>query len=1229
MQNSEKLRLIISKLILVIGIYYAILFLYFINHNFFQENQILYIIIAILFSIKILAIIINWLLISFPSSPKIPTLERDFTVDILTTYVKGEPKEMLKKTLIAIKAITYPHETFLCDEDDDAELKEFCTINNIHHVTRKIKVDAKAGNINNALKTIARGEIVVILDPDHIPSPNFLDETLPFFQDEKIGFVQVVQAYYNHTNTLIAKAAAEQTYQFYGPVMMTLNTYGAAPAIGANCTFRRAALDSIGGHAPGLTEDMHTTLQLRAKGWKSVYNPVIVAKGLVPWNYSGYCLQQLKWSRGTFELLFKVFPKLSKNLPWAQKLAFLSVPYFYLFGFVALIDFIIPIIALDFNLSQSHLDLFLFIKYYIPFLLLSIIIHFYHQKWYREEHEKGTALLGGILFKSTWWATSLGFIYSLIKKKVPYIPTPKDSTLETPWKLLLPNICIITISLISIIYGLRIDFTPASIFMASLAFINIFMLTIGSIIAMQKQIYFFKNLNFISFLSNNIHIKKHIYSAKHHIYNKLNKSTFATAFITLIILFNIANSDIDINYWTKHFSPSGFIKRLAYHLNYDIPDEEPTNILFNKNYGQIYHGREYTKDLSFHKITASFIKSDFNLTIKDTQSINQFMDSCYITNTLPFLSLSIKITNKILPENDNSLLTLNKIYKNIRNRCMPVIIMFDRNTSLLSVDSYNSFYKNALSLADSYAIKDLVTWVWDTKDIEKDQQYIEKLHRYEINLDWIYSENEKAYLYKDQLFCKKHPDINIPLLVSDTNIIHTTSNQMLKSCIKNSIIGILDNKPDNFDKLNYNLASIFKKPAIEKTNRLTLPIYIKGVAYNPGEGGSNGQLMLTAKKIARDFKMIKEMGCNTIRRFHPSFYDYNLLKAAKNYKLNIVYGFYFDSYIDYYKDSLQIREYKEEVLHNIQKYKNEPSIISYGIGNEAWNNLRRYYGQPYLSIVRNSYLAFIRDLIPEIKSIDDKKPIFTSEQQSSTGMHTIATYVPQLDFIGLNTYYDHIARKMKSMAYDNLNGIPYLISEFGNDGYWLHKYAHLNECKQLIESTCLQKSETYTNIWNNYIMQDRKNNLGGIAFCWQEKYEGTPTWFGLIDIYGNKKPAYYALKKVYTNQPSLNNEKQFPVPEFKLYSDIEDNGTSFIYANFNNYKNINTKDYLYKWFVYEDGTYNYKIIEETNFEYGKTSFSFILPDQDKKYRAYLYVTDNSGNVITESTPIASKKLTLN
>jgi cellulose synthase (UDP-forming) len=179
-------------------------------------------------------------------------------------------------------------------------------------VTRKEKKFAKAGNINHALK-LAHGQIAVVLDPDHDPSPYLLERTLGYFEDPAVGFVQSVQAYGNQNDSFVAKAAAQQSYHFYGPFMTGTNTHGTTQAIGANCVFRRAALDSIGGHAAGLAEDMHTAMRLYAQGWQSVYVPEILTRGLTPSTLTAFYKQQLKWACGTFDLLFQEYPKLFRS----------------------------------------------------------------------------------------------------------------------------------------------------------------------------------------------------------------------------------------------------------------------------------------------------------------------------------------------------------------------------------------------------------------------------------------------------------------------------------------------------------------------------------------------------------------------------------------------------------------------------------------------------------------------------------------------------------------------------------------------------------------------------------------------------------------------------------------------------------------------------------------------------------------------------------------------------
>ncbi|HTL08221.1 MAG TPA: glycosyltransferase, partial [Chitinophagaceae bacterium] len=469
------------RLMIFIGVFAVGFFLY----SMLQRSNISYFPLYVLLMITLFYYVFKFLhewyhYFSISYHPP-PAATRSYTVDIFTTFCAGEPFDMLEETLTAMQKIRYPHTSWCCDEADDPQVKALCARLGVQHVTRTIKKDAKAGNINNALQ-YATGEICLVLDPDHVPVPGIIDEIIGYFEDPGIGFVQIVQAYYNQTETMVAKGAAQQTYQFYGPVMMTMNTYGTAQAIGANCTFRRAALDSIGGHASGLAEDMHTAMQMHAKGWRSVYHPAILTRGLVPATMSSYYKQQLKWSRGTWELFLMVFPKLFSKFTWRQRLHYFTLPFHYLSGLIFLINFLIPVVSLCTGYIPLQMDILSFMLAAFPLFCMGMFIRHYVQKWVAEETERGFHVVGGILQIGTWWIHSVGLVYTLFRKKVPYIPTPKNDHDSLPLRLSMPNILVALISFAAIVYGFWHDYTPYTVFMAVLAFMQIvFMVFIFSI----------------------------------------------------------------------------------------------------------------------------------------------------------------------------------------------------------------------------------------------------------------------------------------------------------------------------------------------------------------------------------------------------------------------------------------------------------------------------------------------------------------------------------------------------------------------------------------------------------------------------------------------------------------------------------------------------------------------------------------------------------------------------
>ncbi|MEK0447591.1 MAG: hypothetical protein RLZZ399_2912, partial [Verrucomicrobiota bacterium] len=413
--------------------------------------------------------------------------KKEWSVDVLTTACPGEPRGMILRTLLAMRAMRYPHTSYLCDEGDDPVLREACAQWGIRHVTRTVKKDAKAGNINNALEQ-ATGEIAVVLDPDHEPAPYFLERVLGHFEDARVGFVQSVQAYRNSLESDVANGAAKQTYLFYGPMMIGMNAYGTTQAIGANCAFRRAALHSIGGHAAGLAEDMHTTMQLYAKGWRSVYVPEILTRGLVPASLSAYCKQQLKWACGALELLLQVYPRLFwKMTPW-QRLHYFVAPLYFLRGFFTAIHIALPVLCLASGEMPLQMPLQEFLALYIPVLLIVSLIRQRTQEWAIEESDRGAHLIGGLLGTGCWWAFFRGALCALLRIRLPYIPTPKDNETADAWGLAIPNLIAAAASLGALVYGLLRDKTPYTLFMATLALTNAMQLLWTAAIGQQKSL---------------------------------------------------------------------------------------------------------------------------------------------------------------------------------------------------------------------------------------------------------------------------------------------------------------------------------------------------------------------------------------------------------------------------------------------------------------------------------------------------------------------------------------------------------------------------------------------------------------------------------------------------------------------------------------------------------------------------------------------------------------------
>jgi cellulose synthase (UDP-forming) len=413
------------------------------------SEPVLFAALSVAFWYGVSRIVLGWVNYAAAAKPSRQSAAPGLRVAIFTTSAPGEPIEMFERTLAACASVRYPHTTYLLDDTRNPRFRDLAMKTGAVWLELLDVPGAKAGKINRALQ-LTDEEFVLVLDPDHLPFPEFLDRVLGYFADDRVGFVQVSQAYYNQDRSFVAAAAAEQTYTFYGPGQMGLYGHGACVAIGANCTFRRSALESIGGHGIGLAEDLVTAIRLHAAGWKSVYVPEIVSRGLVPEDLGSFHRQQLKWSRGVYEVAFSEFPRLAKRLSWRQRLAYFTIGTYYLNGATMALFLTLPYVYLWFGWQPAAMEFNRFLIAVAPLAVLGMALYVFVQRWLCDPvMERGLHWRGLILKGGSWHVFLKGTLLALLRADIPYVPTSKQPVRGRFWRLAWPQMLLIVVYLVT------------------------------------------------------------------------------------------------------------------------------------------------------------------------------------------------------------------------------------------------------------------------------------------------------------------------------------------------------------------------------------------------------------------------------------------------------------------------------------------------------------------------------------------------------------------------------------------------------------------------------------------------------------------------------------------------------------------------------------------------------------------------------------------------------------
>ena len=246
------------------------------------------------------------------------------TVDVyVCTY--DEPEEVVLATLAGCRALRYPHTTYLLDDGRRENMRALAELTGARYLTRPDNAHAKAGNINAALPR-TDGELVFMLDADHVPMPDALDALVGYFEDPRIALVQSPHDFSNQDSVQHYAVGRHEQSLFYHVICPGKDRHGAAFWCGSAAVMRREALLAIGGVATEtIAEDFHTTIRLQRHGWTSRYHDEVLVQGLAPHDLDGYLLQRDRWSRGNLAVFtLPESPLRAKELTPLQRFSYFA-----------------------------------------------------------------------------------------------------------------------------------------------------------------------------------------------------------------------------------------------------------------------------------------------------------------------------------------------------------------------------------------------------------------------------------------------------------------------------------------------------------------------------------------------------------------------------------------------------------------------------------------------------------------------------------------------------------------------------------------------------------------------------------------------------------------------------------------------------------------------------------------------------------------------------------------
>ncbi|MEL6701886.1 MAG: glycosyltransferase family 2 protein, partial [Pseudomonadota bacterium] len=378
----------------------------------------------------------------------------------------------------------------------------------------------KAGNLRAGLQR-TDGDFIVILDADTRLFPGFLENTLGYFRDPSVAWVQTPHWFYDVPEgrpwaTVLPPWAARimgmlggrshvggdpflsGSMVFFDVIQRRRNRHGASFCCGAGSIHRRAPLYADAARlnradravfgarsqaafgaalAPTqpfrfhVSEDILTSIHLhRDPAWRSVYHPQVECRMLSPLSIEAWATQKLKYAGGTLDIARQAGTLLAGPMPWVRRLHYLATFWSYLSGLALLVLLAAPVVTLFTGVAPVDAYSLAFFFHLIPLLLANEAALAVGAKGHDGHQGRVLSVAGLPMVLQAGWSVLRG-------RRVRFRPTPKTPLVGPRLRFVLPHIAALAVMTLAALWGVAAHFAGSEAHTASLVIVNLFWLS--------------------------------------------------------------------------------------------------------------------------------------------------------------------------------------------------------------------------------------------------------------------------------------------------------------------------------------------------------------------------------------------------------------------------------------------------------------------------------------------------------------------------------------------------------------------------------------------------------------------------------------------------------------------------------------------------------------------------------------------------------------------------------